>query len=86
MSTIKERVWVKSIVDEHDRQKVMNCIAEKKVVSLETILEKFPWIRWGDLFLIVGGFQRKGLVTVNQTGFLFEVRLKDQHIENYIGL
>ncbi len=31
MSTIEERVWVKSIIDDHDRQTVMNCIAEGKI-------------------------------------------------------
>ena len=78
MGLIKERVWVKSIVDEHDRQMVLNFIAEKKVVTLEMIVEKFPWIRWGDLFLIVGGFQREGLVAVRQADSLFEVRMKEQ--------
>lgn len=78
MGIIKERVWVKSIIDEGDRRLVMNFISEEKVVTLEMIVEKFPWIRWGDLFLIIGDFQRKGLVTVHQTDSLFEVRMKKQ--------
>ena len=56
----------------------MNFIAEEQVVTLEMIVEKFPWIRWGDLFSILGRFRREGLVTVHQVDMILEVRIKER--------
>lgn len=78
MGTIKERVWVKSIVDRSNEQKVLNFIAEEKVATLEMIVGRFPCIRWGDLFSILGSFRRQGLVTVHQVDTVLEVRIKEQ--------
>ena len=54
---------------------MLNFIADEKVVTLEMIVERFPWLRWGDLFSIVGGFRREGFVTVYQVDSILEVRL-----------
>ena len=81
MVSLKERVGAKPIFDGHDEQKVLNFIAEEQVVTLEMIVEKFPWIRWGDLFSILGRFRREGLVTVHQVDMILEVRIKEQTFE-----
>jgi len=44
MVSIKERLWAKSTFEGQHEQKVLNFIAEKEVVTLEMIVEKFPWI------------------------------------------
>ena len=77
MVSTKERVRAESIVGEQDGQKVLNFIADEKVVTLEMIVERFPWLRWGDLFSRVGGFRRGGLVTIHQVGSHLEVRIKE---------
>jgi hypothetical protein len=45
MVSIKERLWAKSTFEKQNEQKVFNFIAEEQVVTLEMIVEKFPWIR-----------------------------------------
>ena len=75
MVSLKERVGAKPIFEGQDGQKVLNFIADEKVVTLEMIVERFPWLRWGDLFSIVGGFRREGFVTVYQVDSILEVRL-----------
>jgi hypothetical protein len=59
----------------------LNFIAEEQVVTLEMIVEKFPWIRWGDLCSILGRLRREGLVTVHQKDMILEVRIKEQTCE-----
>ena len=81
MVSVTETVWANSIVDEQDWQKVLNFIAEEQVVTLEMIVGKFPWIRWGDLFSILGRLRREGLVTVHQVDMILEVRIKEQTCE-----
>lgn len=86
MVTIKERVWGKTILGERDGQQVWNFIANEKVVTLETIVERFPWLRWGDLFLMVGRLRREGFVTIHQVDSHLEVRIKEligDAIESY---
>ena len=78
MVSIKEKVWAKSIFEGQHEQKVLNFIVEEQVVTLKKIVEKFPWIRWGDLFSILGRFRREGLVTVHQVDMILEVRIKEQ--------
>ena len=81
MVSIKERLWAKSIFEGQHEQRVLNFIAEEQVVTLEMIVEKFPWIRWGDLFSILGRLRREGLVTVRQVDMILEVRIKEQTYE-----
>ena len=81
MVSIKERMWAKSIFKGQNEQKVLNFIAEEQVVTLEMIVEKFPWIRWGDMFSIVGRLRREGLVTVQQVDMALEVRIKERAFE-----
>jgi hypothetical protein len=81
MVSIKERLWAKSIFESQHEQKVLNFIAEEQVVTLEMIVGKFPWIRWGDLFSILGRLRREGLVTVHQVDMILEVRIKEQTCE-----
>ena len=81
MVSRKERMWAKSIFEGQHEQNILNFIAEEQVATLEMIVEKFPWIRWGDLFLILGRFRREGLVTVHQVNTILEVRIKEQMFE-----
>ena len=81
MVSIKERLWAKSIFEGQHEQRVLNFIAEEQVVTLEMIVEKFPWIRWGDLFSILGRLRREGLVTVHQVDMILEVRIEEQTCE-----
>ena len=81
MVSRKERMWAKSIFEGQHEQNILNFIAEEQVATLEMIVEKFPWIRWGDLFLILGRFRREGLVTVHQVNAFLEVRIKEQMFE-----
>ena len=81
MVSSKERMWAKSIFKGQNEQKILNFIAEEQVVMLEMIVEKFPWIRWGDMFSIVGRFRREGLVTVHQVDIALEVRIKERAFE-----
>ena len=81
MVSIKERLWAKPTFEGQHEQKVLNFIAEEQVVTLEMIVEKFPWIRWGDLFSIVGRFRREGLVTLHQIDTILEVRIKERAFE-----
>ena len=78
MLTMKERVGSPSMVDGQVGQTVLDFIAEKHVVTLEMIVEQFPWIRWGDLFSLLGGFRREGVVTVHQVDAILEIRIKTQ--------
>jgi hypothetical protein len=81
MVLIKERLWAKSTFEGQHEQKVLNFIAEEEVVTLEMIVEKFPCIRWGHLFSILGRFRREGLVTVHQVNMILEVRIKERTFE-----
>ena len=81
MDSIKERLWAKSTFEGQHEQKVLNFIAEREVVTLEMIVEKFPWIRWDELFAILGRLRREGLVTVHQVDMILEVRIKQQTYE-----
>ena len=81
MVSIKERLWAKSTFEKQNEQKVLNFIAEEQIATLEMIVEKFPWIRWGDLFSILGRLRREGLVTVHQVDMILEVRIKKQTCE-----
>ena len=76
MLTMKETVGGTSMVDGQVGQTVLDFIAEKHVVTLEMIVEQFPWVRWGDLFLLLGGFRREGVVTVHQVDAILEIRIK----------
>ena len=76
MVSLKEKVWDKPTIDGQDEQHVLNFIASGKVVTLEMIVEKFPWIRWGDLFSALGRFRREGLMTVHQVDSSLEMRIQ----------
>ena len=78
MVSKKERLWAKSTREGQHEQKVLNFIAEEQVVTLEMIVERFPWIRWGHLFSMLGRFRREGLVTVHQVDQILEVRIKNE--------
>ncbi len=75
MVSIKERVRPTSFLNESDSEMVLKFIAEEKYVGLEMIIERFPWIRWGDMFSILGKLRRDGAVTVHQVHTILEVRI-----------
>jgi len=81
MVSVKERLWAQTTFEGQHEQKVLNFIAEEQIATLEMIVEKFPWIRWGDLFSILGRLRREGLVTVHQVDMILEVRIKEQTCE-----
>ncbi len=78
MISIKERVLSKVVENETDSGKILNFLAEEKHVVLEIIVERFPWVRWGEMFSILGRFRRDGLVTVHQVDTILEVRIHEQ--------
>lgn len=75
MVSLKEKVGAHSLVDGQDAQHILNFIASEEVVTLEMIVEQFPWIRWGDLFRFLGNFRRDGLMTVHQVDSKMELRI-----------
>ncbi len=78
MLSVKERACPKSLVEGQTAQNVWNCILEERVVTLEKMVERLSWIRWGDMFSILGRFRREGLISVHQVGSSLEVRLTEQ--------
>ena len=80
MILIKERVFIKAIDNESDSGKILNFLAEEKHVALEMIIERFPWVRWDDMFLILSGLRRKGLVIVHQVDTILEVRIREKYL------
>ncbi len=81
MVSLKEKGWAKSTIDALDEQHVLNFIASEKVVTLEMIVEQFPWIRWGDLFSTLGRFRREGLMTVHQVDAVLEMRIQERVLD-----
>ena len=45
MVLVKEKGWVKPTFDGQDGQQDLNFFALENVVTLEMIVEQFPWIR-----------------------------------------
>ena len=78
MISIKERLFFETIDNESDSGKILNFLAEEKHVALEMIVEQFPWVRWGEMFSILGWFRRAGFVTVHQVDTILEVRIHEQ--------
>lgn len=78
MLSMKERVWTESIVGRQEAQEVLSFIADEKVVTLEMLIEEFPWIGWNELFSILARFRRDGLMTVHQIGSIWEMRIKEE--------
>ncbi len=78
MGVIHEQVRAKSRIDGQDERQVLNLLAREKNVMLETIVNQFPGIRWGDLFVILGRLRREGLMTVHQVGSQMELRINKQ--------
>jgi len=73
----EDLIWTKQIVEEQDRQGVLAYIVVEKVVTIEMLVESFPWLRWGKLFSLLGVLLQEGLVTLQQRDFVFEVRIKE---------
>ncbi len=78
MVSLKERVKAQTPFDGQVGERILKFISDEKVVTLEMIVERFPWVRWGDLFSILGRFRREGLLTVHQAESIFEMRIKGQ--------
>ncbi len=66
MALMKERVWAKLCFEGRQEQQMLHFIAEEKVVTLEILLEQFPWIQWDDLFSMLGRFRRERLVSIER--------------------
>ncbi len=78
MMSMRRRGTGKWFVDEYEKQNVLNYIESEETVTLEMIVQRFPWLQWGDLFSIVGGFRRDGLIAVHQVGSRLEIRMIKQ--------
>jgi len=68
----------RTLADVQSGQTVLNFIMEERVATLEAIVQRFPWLRWEDLFSIVGRFRREGLVTIHQVDAHMEIRMREQ--------
>jgi hypothetical protein len=51
-------------------------MASEQVLSIEELLRALPWMRWGELFAIVGMCMDEGILVLEKRGFEFDVRLK----------
>ncbi|MGE0474900.1 MAG: hypothetical protein AB7P17_14800 [Nitrospirales bacterium] len=54
---------------------VLEVIASHNRISIEELLQALPWMRWGELFSIVGSFREEGVVVLDRKGFDFDVRM-----------
>ena len=60
-----------------DREAVLAVISSKQMLSIEELLRALPWIRWGELFSIVGLCMKEGVIVLEQRGMEFEVRMNE---------
>lgn len=58
------------------RNAVLRLMASKQVLFIESLLRVLPWIRWGELFSIVGMCMDERILVLEKRGFLFDVRMK----------
>lgn len=61
-------------VKPQDREAVLAVISANPSVTIEELLWHLPWMRWGDLFSVLGGCRQEGLVILCQKEFQFEIR------------
>ena len=55
------------------RRVLPTAIPTGRSVSIEKLVEMFPWARWSDVFLVIAQLGRKGEITFHQHGFDFEI-------------
>ena len=70
----ENRIWPRQASQDQEHQ-VLKVIAAEKVIPIELLLERFPWVRWGDLLSLLGAFRQEGLITVHQVGCVLEIRI-----------
>lgn len=61
------------LVEREDREAVLAAISASPSLTIEELLHRLPWMRWGHLFSILRECLQEGLVTLRQTEFQFEV-------------
>jgi hypothetical protein len=62
------------LVEGKDCEAVLAVISGGPSVTIEELLHHLPWMRWGDLFSILGECLQEGSVILCQKEFQFEVR------------
>lgn len=56
-----------------DRRFLMASLPAGRSVTIEELTQKLPWVRWSDLFCLIGQLEREGQLTFQQRGFDFEI-------------
>jgi hypothetical protein len=74
MATSSKKGNARFLVEPEDREAVLAVISENPSVTIEELLRHLPWMRWGDLFSVLGGCLQEGLVILCQKEFQFEIR------------
>lgn len=74
MATGRKEWNARVLVEREDREAVLAVIFDSPSVTIEELLHHLPWMRWGQLFSILGECLREGAVILCQKEFQFEVR------------
>lgn len=74
MATGSKKGNARVLVKPEDREAVLAVISANPSVTIEELLWHLPWMRWGDLFSVLGGCLQEGLVILCQKEFQFEIR------------
>ena len=62
---------------ESHREAVLTLMARKHVLSIEELLRGLPYMRWCELFSIVGLCIDEGIFVLEKRGMEFEVRMRE---------
>lgn len=78
---------------ESHREAVLALMARKHVLPIEELLRSLPWIRWSELFSIVGLCIDEGILVLERRGLEFDVRMsgveyapESQNVQPLFGL
>ena len=74
MTTCSKEWKSQILVEREDREAVLAVISSSPSVTIEELLHHLPWMRWGQLFSILGQCLQEGSVILCQKEFQFEVQ------------
>ena len=66
----------RSITQDSDREAILAVIASEQMIPIEELLRALPWIRWGEVFSILGLCLEDGSIVLEKRGWDFEVGIK----------
>lgn len=83
---IKTHILPSDGIQSQYRVFVLEVIASRKRISIEELLDALPWMRWGELFSILGSFSKEGVVVLDRRGLDFDVRMNESRLSFGSGL